>query len=167
MVFINSPGDKCFLCKGKYTLCSAAWASISCWCKPLRSEGFAENPNCSLQFPVKAKENGCEFPCSSSSGATHVFKQFKKVGRPCWDNSSGRQAQPSTDRSSGQQISAFNPWRVPRASSSPVDAEGERYGWEPRGVWRDPTLVGYKSESFGMGQQPAIFWPNVSWQRTW
>lgn len=103
----------CVFVACRCTLWSAAEASISRWCEALRSEGFAENPNCSLQLPAKAEENVCEFPCLSSSGITHAFKHFEKIGHLCRDNSSWRQARPSADISSGQQISAFNPWRVP------------------------------------------------------
>lgn len=91
----------------KCTFQPAAGANISHWCRALYLEGFAENPNCSLQFPAKAEENGCEFPCPGGMCAFHKSRDL------CWDNSSQRQAQPSADRSSGQQISVLNPWRVP------------------------------------------------------
>lgn len=39
-------------------------ALMSPECRALSSEGFTQNPNCSSQLFVKAKENDGVFPCS-------------------------------------------------------------------------------------------------------
>lgn len=132
----------------KRTLQSAAGANISPWHKALCSEGFAQNPNCSLQLLMKANENACEFPCSGIMQRLQMFLEGRasllrlRLCRQAWA------------LSSGQQTSAFNPWRALRAPFA-------RQLWPvPRGsqgVHRGCPLMGSKHELFGAGRQPAIF----------
>lgn len=135
----------------KRTLQSAAGANISPWHKALCSEGFAQNPNCSLQLLMKANENACEFPCSGIMQRLQMFLE----GRASLLRLQLMKA------SSGLKLWPANICVLPLESSqcpvcSPALAGTE---WErgSQGVYRGCPLTGSKHELFGAGRQPAIF----------
>lgn len=87
MASINHTGDECFLflCCLKMHLQSVARVNVSPECRALSSEGFVQNPNCSSQLFVKAKENDGVFPCSGiMQQLMEASSGFKQRGHQRW-----------------------------------------------------------------------------------